>query len=65
MFRFVSSRKRAKAVGFLGIAWTYVDAVGKIWSQEGGGYFNAPSGQIGLYVDSAPFAIGGGYFNRQ
>jgi len=45
-------------------AWTYMDTVGQIWSQEQGGYFNAPEGQIGVYVETAPF-YGGVYFNRQ
>lgn len=66
MFRFVTLLKKAKGAGKVvePPAWTYFDTVGKIWSQEMGNYFNAPSGQIALHIDTLPFNYGGAYFNR-
>lgn len=68
MFRLVTFLiKKTKSGGSKIIepaAWTYFDTVGKIWSQEAGSHFDAPSGQIALHIDTAPFQYGGAYFNR-
>jgi hypothetical protein len=67
MLRLVTSLKKAKMALTTGLepaAWTYFDAIGKIWLQEIGSYFES-SGKIALYIDTGSFSVGGAYFNRQ
>jgi len=48
-------------------AWSYMETIGSIWLQpQTGGYYDSPTGQVNVQVDTPPCQSGGGaYWNRQ